>query len=376
MRGLHFAKLNRAVESTASAFSTLMIAPPGAVTSPIRGSPGSRGVAAAKSERARREAIVAAAATAMTIVDCGSGGTRVSCFAVDSVDGLVHRVTATKVSTLHVALVAAEGGDDEAIETWVDDVLRAVVRDSQVRAETQFAHERPSQIAAAPAKLPDKCDHTIASDAVRCPVYIGATAGLRGYISSGAISPVTLARFERAAVAAFAARSFHVTLSTPMSGEDEATFELAAARYCTAHCIEAFAEMGATSPGPRAFKSPRAAAGFARPRPEGGVAGTLKRATALRQLGLLSMGGMSAQVVHCGEGEGGDRRGEGRTFVASFATELIPRANDPMLAARSGAAVLDIIARYGDFLQRAVTLPDTCDAPLNGTFVAIEMFGK
>jgi hypothetical protein len=345
MRGLRTAKLNRAVESTASAFSTLVVAPPRRAVSPSRGSPGVRGVAAAKRERARREAIEAAAATAMTVVDCGSGGTRVSCFALDSVDGLVHRVTVTKVSTLHVALIAAEGGDGAAIENWVEHVLRAV-------------------------------DGALQSDAVRCPVYIGATAGLRGYIASGAVSSATLARFERAAVAAFAARSIHLTLATPMSGDEEATLELAAARYCTAHCIEAVAETGACSPGPRAFKPPRAAADFAHPRPERAVAGALKRATAQRQLGLLSMGGMSAQVVHCGEGEGDDVRGEARAFVTSFATELIPRANDPMLAARSGGAALDIVARYADFLQRTVALPDPRAAPLKGAFVAIEMFGS
>jgi hypothetical protein len=122
------------------------------------------------------------------MVDCGSGGTRVEKFGFGANGVYREAVSSPKAMPLHEALAKGEGEQ----KLWL-------------------------------AALAQTLGGDIAS-----PIFIGATAGLRDAVASGAVSAGALKGFEALVSAQFGGRARFALVD----GELEAASELAAVKYC------------------------------------------------------------------------------------------------------------------------------------------------
>ena len=140
-------------------------------------------------------ALALAKPSALAVVDCGSGSSRVSIYSLHLEDGYVHEdryIPSNLLPTLAPAL-AADGA-----ESWVADLARLM------------AVERGDM-----------------------RIVVGATGGLRKAIDDGAVTEAHVAALERALATRFGGRA----RLEQLSGGAEAALELRAVRYIAAHAL-------------------------------------------------------------------------------------------------------------------------------------------
>ena len=240
-----------------------------------------------------------------TVVDCGSGWTRVEAFSRHTDDGLVWVDGRTRLDSAPLNQVLESGQGSAWLDTLEDHLVHLA------------AHVEESATSCAEA------------DAV--PVFIGATAGVRDAVSSGAISEAALKEFESAALA----KGWEFTI---IAGEAEAGLELEAVRYCVLEGLPA---------------GEKRAPAWATP----------------GQIGMLSSGGMSSQLVYPLKASKG-----GGICTLSLETKLKAEGNKACLQ----HGVEHGLQHYARHLESIIgELGETeCGlGKLKGTYVAIEILG-
>ena len=234
----------------------------------------------------------------LTIFDCGSGWTRIEHYFRTAASG---------------AIAVESGGDKKLFPEPLDVVLRAEEEEMMVT----FASALSS---------------TLIVDS-SAPLVVGCTAGVRAHIADGTISTARIDRF-RELLRETVPPTYGVTFDV-VSGEREASYELAAARYCVEHgCPEVVA--------------------CGRP-----------------VVGLLSSGGMSSQIVLPNASGGG-------VAILSLDTALKKEGNAKVLELGPAAG----LEHYASYLRGTIAhsplaggafVDDTSSAAC--VYIAIEMIG-
>ena len=278
-------------------------------------------------------------ASACTMVDAGSGWTRIERFSRRDQDGLIQLDGTKRLPPLADVLIA--GGNEP--ERWLQSLAAALDASEEGVGSQRDGDEL---------------------------VYIGATAGLRSALADGALTEATLADFKALV---------HDTLGknarfAVVSGEDEAALELRAVEYCVRASGAIQRDSAKSEHGQsidlRIHSGQNQDADY----------GAGDCALGLTRLGLISSGGMSSQLVFPLENRDGN---SGGVRALSLPTALKKEGNRRCLQ----DGVERGLTAYGSYLDRVVASASVATAAgstadsgtglgqLRGTFICIEMLG-